>query len=161
MPVTNSTFPRRWLAGLGWLVVLLAASLTANGQQQAAWPVPGGRAHTLEDTVRAVRLLFAGHDARSTTGLAVGIGGLGALGVGALLPAPIGSPTLKGSTVVTGALAASIGAGLALRRMLRFSPRHRDQVLAAYQQGEPLPRYVRRRLRPEHFRPASQRSAAF
>ncbi|MCC3157979.1 hypothetical protein LJ737_12075 [Hymenobacter sp. 15J16-1T3B] len=112
-----------------------------------------GRAHTLEDTVQAVRRLFNKHDATSTTGLATGVGGLSAIGVGALMPAPFGNPALKRNFISVGTLATGIGAGLSLRRMLRFSPKHRDEVLAAYQQGEPLPRYVRRRLRPEHFQP--------
>ncbi|RAK63815.1 hypothetical protein [Hymenobacter edaphi] len=112
-----------------------------------------GRGHTLEDTVQAVRRLFNGHDAASTSGLAVGVGGLSVIGVGALMPAPFGNPGLRGNFIATGALATGVGAGLSLRRMLRFSPKHRDEVLAAYQQGEPLPPYVRRRLRPEHFQP--------
>ena len=130
------------------LTVLLLLGLSAAAQRR---PLAPTRAYTREDTVYAVRRLFNGQDKRSTYGLAQWATGLSAVAVGALLPAPFGNPGLKRGFIVGGAVGAGTMSGLALGRMLRFRPARRDQTLAAYQQGEPLPRYVRRRLRPEHF----------
>ncbi|TLM93005.1 hypothetical protein [Hymenobacter jeollabukensis] len=107
-----------------------------------------------------MRRLFAAYDGKGTAMLARSAGVLSAFGVATLLPAPFGAPGLKQTIAGVGLLSGSVGAVLGLSRMVRFSARHRDEVLAAYQQGEPLPRYVRRRLRPEHFQPGGQRASA-
>lgn len=136
------------------LVLLLTGRYPVEAQRRHP---PVSRSYTTEDTVRAVRRLFKGQESLGTLRLATGLGGLSGVGVGTLLPAPFGNPGLKRGAVAFGLVSGGVGAGLALRRMLRFSSRHRDQVLAAYQQGEPLPRYVRRRLRPEHFQVGTRR----
>lgn len=143
---SRTKYSRFLLAAL----LLLGLSTFAPVAAQRRPPVPS-RTYTREDTVFAVRRLFQKQDQQSTTRLAIWLGSVSGVAVGAFLPAPFGNPGLKASSIATGAVVAGTMSGLALGRMLRFRPARRDQTLAAYQQGEPLPRYVRRRLRPEHF----------
>ncbi|RTQ50916.1 hypothetical protein EJV47_09900 [Hymenobacter gummosus] len=110
------------------------------------------RSYTLEDTAYAVRRLFDKRDGAATALLARSLGVLSGVGIAALLPISLGSGGVKQGLVGAGLLTGAIGAGVSLPRMLRFSRKHRDEVVAAYLQGEPLPTYVRRHLRPEHFR---------
>lgn len=143
------------------LLVLGLGRPPGAAAQRRRGPLPPTRTYAREDTVYAVRRLFKSQDVQSTQRLALWLGGVSGVAVGAFLPAPFGNPGLKTSTIATGAVVAGTMSGLALGRMLRFRPARRDQVLAAYEQGEPLPRYVRRRLRSEHFLPGSARSADF
>jgi hypothetical protein len=136
---------------LGLLVALPAA---AQRRHRAVLPPPGG--YTREDTVYAVRRLFNGRDKDATYQLARSLGVMTASGTATLLPPPFGRPQLKQSVVAVGLGSGLIGAGLGVWRMRRFSHKRRDEVLAAYQQGEPLPTFVRRRLRPGHFRADKQ-----
>ena len=160
MRLSYSRFQRCSLLLISLLVLGLGRPSDAAAQRRRG-PLLPARAYAREDTVYAVRRLFKNQDAQSTQRLALWAGGLSGVAVGAFLPAPFGNPGLKTSAIATGAVVAGTMSGLALGRMLRFRPARRDQVLAAYEQGEPLPRYVRRRLRPEHFLPGSSRATGF
>jgi hypothetical protein len=145
------------VAGALWLLPLLVteSAVAQSRRQPLRWPDTGPTL-TLEDTAHAVRRLFDRRDAAATAQLARSLGVLSGVGIASLLPVSLGSGGLKQGLVGTGLLAGGVGIGVSLPRMLRFSRKHRDEVVAAYLQGEPLPAYVRRRLRPEHFRASSR-----
>lgn len=139
--------------GAKWSGCLLL--LAGAGAAQAQ----GRVGYSSEDTVLAVRRLFAARDKAATQQLARSLGALAGGATVALLPAPFGQPPVKTSLVVLGLVGGGSGASIGLIRMHRYSARRRDEVLAAYRQGEPLPRYVRRRLQPSYFPAAHQRPA--
>ncbi|GAB2956701.1 hypothetical protein GCM10027048_23580 [Hymenobacter coalescens] len=131
--------------------MLLSLLLTAPGIGAQPMPRPLGTAPTQEDTVRAVRRLF---NARSHHGawLLSGSGVVAAgVGIANIWPAYYGPRITRGQASGLGLLFSGSTVGLGLWRSIRFSTKRRDEVVAAYQQGEPLPRFVRRRLQTKHF----------
>jgi hypothetical protein len=44
-----------------------------------------------------------------------------------------------------------IPVGVGISKLARFSYAREEEILKNYQEGKPLPRYIRRRLKPKHF----------
>lgn len=138
------------------LLASLAAGLSATQAQTplllAAAPASlASVRYSAADTVRAVRHLFQ-HRNKGTAGT-LGAGGA-IVGQGATKLLVRADTTVAkhrheaGPDILVGS--ALIGAGVL--RTQRFGPERYAQVVTAYEQGQPLPDYVRRRLKPKYFR---------
>jgi hypothetical protein len=141
-------------AGL-WLTVM------TTSQAQTAPPHSDlSTAHyDRSDTLRAVRHLFMQRSKATRGWLQAGVG-LAATAV--VEKGMLATTSLKAqdkpyyqsrqqeanSTIVMGSLMTGYG----LLRLSRFGPQQYQRVLNAYRQGEPLPRYLSRRLKPKYFR---------
>jgi hypothetical protein len=147
------------MSSLARCIVLLALSLLSAAPDSVAQSSLAGLSLTATrpsrlDTVLAVRRLFKAKDAGSTEMLGSGLLLVVGTGIAAFAP-----PTVVGSLGSTqapavGLLSSGISIGVGLVRSMRYRNKRRDEVLAAYEQGEPLPTYVRRRLKPKYFRPS-------
>jgi hypothetical protein len=60
----------------------------------------------------------------------------------------------KNSILSTTLLGSSVGlapTGIGIGRLIRYSRRREDILLDAYESGDPLPAFIRRKLRPGYF----------
>jgi hypothetical protein len=111
------------------------------------------------DSVLAVHRLF---QSRRTSGKILTIGAvpiaLGATFVGALISLGnfynrTGSPPnpfvdgIAGGVMLSGLLPGIVG----IPQLIRFKKKREKAIISAYEQGSPLPVYVRRRLKPKYF----------
>ncbi len=42
--------------------------------------------------------------------------------------------------------------GITIAKSVRFSKQREEEIITAYQQGKPIPKNIRRRLKPKHFK---------
>ena len=141
----------RKLAALAALMFLLGTSAWSQSTNSAPELAPlSTLRYSREDTVRAVRHLF-GQREQDATGYAAGGGAL--LGKGATATAQHASnaPQMGGANGASDWVGGSMMMAYGLFRLKRFGPKECEQVIVAYQQGEPLPGFVRRRLKTKHF----------
>ncbi|RTQ53378.1 hypothetical protein EJV47_01150 [Hymenobacter gummosus] len=134
------------------VAVLLLASTGAVGQTTTPPPLPplSAARYSVEDTIRAIRHLF-GQRSKGARGYTAA--GSATLTEAALTTALRPAGTAPGQRIDDNQdyLAGGLMLGYGLARGRRFGPQQREQLIAAYTQGEPLPPYVRRRLKPRHF----------
>lgn len=137
-----------------FLFALLAIGATAAQAQTTSPAAPTSLAsahYSAADTIRAVQHLFQ-HRSKGTAGTLSAGGAIVGQGTAKLLQRS--DTTIAkhrheaGPDIVVGS--ALIGAGVL--RTQRFGPERYGQIMAAYEQGQPLPEYVRRRLKPKYFR---------
>ena len=100
------------------------------------------------DSVSAVRKLFQQRRTGGGVLSAIGIGATGAIARG-LSSGDAGGNA--GGAILSVAVIGGIPAGVGISKLVRFSKPREEAIVAAYQQGKPLPSYVRRRLKPTHF----------
>ncbi len=95
------------------------------------------------DSTKAVQRLFA---TRRTGSTILALPGGYFLGYGAVATARgiDGAPTTLGLGVVLSAVA--------IAKNARFSKAKEEAILSAYQQGKPIPKNIRRRLKSKHFK---------
>lgn len=107
--------------------------------------------YSMEDTMRAVQHLFM-RRTRGAEGWASSGGGL--VANAALRKAVLRrrSPEWRRQQDNGDLLIGGLMLGYGLWKMARFGPEQCETVLVAYEQGQPLPEYVRRRLKPRFFR---------
>ncbi|UYZ58319.1 hypothetical protein [Hymenobacter latericus] len=132
------------------LLLSAAPALAQTAAVPPSGPLSAAR-YSPADTLRAVRHLFQQR----------GKGGAGYLDGGSALVGQGTSGLLQPRDTVLAdcriearqnVLAGGLMMGYGLFRTQRFGPERYEQVAAAYAQGEPLPAYVRRRLKPKYFR---------
>jgi hypothetical protein len=140
------------------LLLMLGATLPSYAQIEA--PVKSARPRVAfraadADTIRAIHNLFASRRGRAA---AVGLGGTAIL---------VGSAAVYGDAQVrqghdffSAGDYAMMGGVLAVLPLtwggltaLEFNARTEAQTIQRYQAGEPLPRFIRRRLKSRYFRP--------
>ncbi|GAA4372477.1 hypothetical protein [Hymenobacter koreensis] len=140
------------------LLLLLTAVCQPVFAQTTAVAPAAGPANTLAtaryspaDTIRAVRNLFG---LRSKGALGYTAAGSAVLAEAAVTTALRPPGTSTGQRIDTNRdwLFGSAMMGYGLLRTKRFGKHRGEQIIAAYEQGEPLPSYVRRRLKPKYFR---------
>lgn len=136
--------------GFGLALWLMVGPGVAHAQQV---PV------TSTDTLRAVHRLF---QARRTGGVVFGLLGGSYTGIGVTVAVQGKQPTGTYGPDVTSEM--GLGAGvpllaLGLTKLLRFSTWREQRVVAEYNTGRALPRSIRARLKPRHFR-QHERAAA-
>lgn len=101
------------------------------------------QATTPADSAAAVQRLFA---KRRTGSTILALPGGYFLGYGAVSAAR----GVDGSGVTLGL--GAVLSGVAVAKNIRFSKAKEDEILSAYQQGKPLPKNIRRRLKRKHFK---------
>jgi|GEM_PF-6742951 len=105
-------------------------------------------ASTAADSVSAVRKLFQQRRTGGGVLSAIGIGATGAIARGLSSGDASGN---AGGAVISIAVIGGIPAVVGISKLIRFSKPREETIVAAYQQGKPLPSYIRRRLKPSHF----------
>ncbi|GAB3826497.1 hypothetical protein [Hymenobacter jeollabukensis] len=136
------------------LLALAAAASAARAQtpgSPAATPSLATAHYSAADTIRAVRHLFE-HRIKGAVGYADA--GSAVLTAGAVAMALRTDSTSEGQRIDSNRdmLVGSALMGYGVFRAVRFGRTRYEQVVTAYVQGEPLPPYVRRRLKPKYFR---------
>ncbi|RAK63193.1 hypothetical protein [Hymenobacter edaphi] len=138
------------------LAALLAAAPAASAQSSTPAAAPAAPSlasahYSAADTIRAVRHLFE-HRTRGAGGYADAGGTI--LTAGAVAMALRTDSTAEGQRIDNNSdlMVGSALMGYGLFRAARFGRPRYEQVVGAYAQGEPLPAYVRRRLKPKYFR---------
>ncbi|WP_426061062.1 hypothetical protein [Hymenobacter sp. B1770] len=106
------------------------------------------------DTVRAMRDLF--EERRGSASTLTTIGGITTgLGAGAMLLGFMASDNLGGAILLVNAIGlAAVGVPMLVvgkSRQKEVMPEQEEAVIGAYEQGNPLPRELSRRLRRRHF----------
>lgn len=117
----------------------LSATLASAQTAPETTATPVATAAPATDSAQAVKRLFA---SRRKGAVLLAIPG------GYVFGAGLASLQDQGATSVFlgGALAA-----VAIGKESRFSKKKEDTILTAYQQGQPLPQAIRRRLKKKHF----------
>ncbi|SHL17604.1 hypothetical protein [Hymenobacter psychrotolerans] len=95
------------------------------------------------DSTKAVQRLFA---KRRTGSTILALPGGYFLGYGAVSTAQ--GTDGGGVTLGLGAVLSSV----AIAKSVRFSKAKEEEILSAYQQGKPIPKNIRRRLKQKHFK---------
>ncbi|MCC3156154.1 hypothetical protein LJ737_02840 [Hymenobacter sp. 15J16-1T3B] len=138
------------------LLATLAATASTAVAQTATPAAPAAPSlatarYSAADTIRAVRHLFE-HRIKGAPGY-VDAGGT-ILTAGAVALALRTDSTAEGRRVESNQdmMVGSALMGYGIFRAVRFGRTRYEQVVSAYAQGEPLPPYVRRRLKPIYFR---------
>ncbi|OON71032.1 hypothetical protein B0919_03300 [Hymenobacter sp. CRA2] len=128
-----------------------SSAVAQSATAAATLPPLASLRYSAADTIRAVQHLFT----RRLKGAAGYVGG----GSATLSKAAVGmalrnDSTSQGQRIDTNqdVLGGGLMLGYGLWRTQRFGPERYAQIVAAYQQGEPLPGYVRRRLKTKYFR---------
>lgn len=121
-----------------------ASNVRAQNNQLAPTIMPTEATSSYDgtDTVAAVRNLYA----RRRTG---GWRYINILSGATILPA-VALLLLDSNPAGLGVVGTSIGVGIG--KLVRFSSKKEEAVVNAYQQGQPLPHSIRKRLRKKHFR---------
>ena len=136
------------------LLLLLGLARTGNAQTTSESTKQRLRSQYLQnDTAQAIINLYS---RRQAGGFGWIIGSsLGALRVATASPAPNNNPYLQSdnSTNVAAAFTVLVPfVGYGTSKLVRFSNGHLEKVLAAYAAGQPLPRSLRRKLKPKLFK---------
>lgn len=140
-----------------FLSALLVAGVSAAQAQTPASAPPATSAslasahYSSADTVRAVRHLFQ-QRGRGAAGTVAAGGSLIGQGTSNLLQRSDTTLAKRRLEARQDVLAGSLVLGYGALRTQRFGPERYEQIVAAYEQGQPLPDYVRRRLKPKYFR---------
>ncbi|MBD2715964.1 hypothetical protein KBK19_13055 [Microvirga sp. STR05] len=100
------------------------------------------------DSSQAVRNLFQQRRTGGGIFTAIGIGATGAIARGLSSGDSGGN---AGGAVVSIAALGGVPAGIGISKLVRFSKTREEEIIAAHQQGKPVPNYVRRRLKAKHF----------
>ncbi|AYA37373.1 hypothetical protein D3Y59_10110 [Hymenobacter oligotrophus] len=129
------------------LLVLSAAGASAQTNpslpEKPAPPIEAApQVAAKNDSVQAVQTLF--RKRRNGGTVFTAIGSL------VLLRGVLASGDASG-VAVSGAVAAPFLA-VGIGKLARFGSKKEDAYIKQYQQGKPLPAYIRKRLRPEYFR---------
>ncbi|WP_162910779.1 hypothetical protein [Hymenobacter oligotrophus] len=133
--------------------MLLLSAAPALAQTAAVLP-PGplnNARYSPADTLRAVRHLFQ-QRGKGGDGYLDGGSALVGQGIAGLLQPRDTTLADRRIEARQNVLFGGLMAGYGLFHTQRFGPGRYAQVAAAYAQGEPLPAYVRRRLKPKYFR---------
>jgi hypothetical protein len=136
-----------------WFLLLL---FIARSHPSIGQPLP--YSYTKMDTIRAVQRLFdqkrMGGRIATAVGIPVALVG-GVVGLfGSTFSALITLGQTKNSILSTTLLGSSVGlapTGIGIGRLIRYSRRREDILLDAYESGDPLPAFIRRKLRPGYF----------
>ncbi|GAB4016553.1 hypothetical protein [Spirosoma koreense] len=112
-------------------------------------------AYSKPDTIQAIHRLFGAKRTASRTYLGIGLSaslvGAGTAFLATTLVSTIRSGAEKNTVVPTLIAGAGIGlvpAGIGLVRRIRYSRKREREILRQYEAGEPLPRWILRRLTP-------------